>query len=103
MGDVVDYFKPVEGKTYCEMLQSRLLHQWSPDGKNWVIPSYQFPTRNLGGSALGYPTDGRDYLSFWGRSNGDQKGGCCTYNYTAGIDWNRAFIIFYGTGIFHIF
>ena len=26
MGEVVDYFKPIEGKTICEMLNSKIYH-----------------------------------------------------------------------------
>ena len=102
MGDVVDYFKPVEGKTYSEMLQSNLLHQWSSDGKNWVIPTYYPGADHFGGSANGYPTDGRSYLSFWGHTRGNVYGGCCTYSYNNAVVWNKAFIIFYGIGKFHI-
>ena len=103
MGSVVDYFKPVEGKSYCEMLQSHKLHQWSSDGKSWVVPLYH--SGNVGGSNSGYPTDGRTYLSFWGRASGDtgNHGGCCHYSYTDGAAWNRAFNIFYGIGSILIF
>jgi len=92
MGSIVDYFKPVEGKSYCEMLQSHKLHQWSSDGKNWMIPLYYHHL--LGGSDHGYPTDGRGFLSFWG-GNG-ANGGCCHHSYSDGHGWNRAFNIFYG-------
>ena len=94
MGKVVDYFKPAEGKTYCEMLQSNKLHQWSSDGKNWVIPMYH--NSNLGGSSVRYPDDGRNYLSFWG-GNGN-NGGCCHYSFNDISDWKRSFSIFYGIG-----
>ena len=66
MGSVVDYFKPITGKTFCEMLQSFKLHQWSSDGINWIIPANGQHTHLLGGSDKSYPTDGRVYLSFWG-------------------------------------
>ena len=94
MESVVDYFKPVPGKTYCEMLQSSTLHQWSSDGKNWVIPSAHGSL--LGGSAENYPSDGRKYLSFWG-GNG-ANGGCCHYTYKDTAAWKKAFRIFYATG-----
>ena len=29
MGDVFDFFRPVEGATYCEMLTSHDKHEWS--------------------------------------------------------------------------
>ena len=94
MGSVVDYFKPVEGKTYCEMLQSHKLHQWSSDGKSWVIPLYH--PSGLGGSATLYPGDGRRYLPFWG-GNGNH-GGCCHNSYNDVSAWDRPFNIFYGIG-----
>ena len=94
MGNVIDYFKPVAGITYCEMLQSNTLHQWSSDGKNWVIPT--FYGHHLGGSAKNYPTDGRGYLSFWGGHGA--RGGCCYYSYNGKSGWNRAFRIYYATG-----
>ena len=99
MGSVVDYFKPVEGKTYCEMLQSHKLHQWSSDGKNWIIPLYYHHL--FGGSDHGYPTDGRGYLSFW--SGNGANGGCCHHSYTDAHGWKRAFNIFYGIGKIVIF
>lgn len=94
MGTVIDYFKPVPGITYCEMLQSYTLHQWSSDGKNWVTPIPYIG--HLGGSATNYPTDGRSYLSFWG--GGGAQGGCCHYTYNDGTAWKRAFRIYYATG-----
>ena len=89
MGSVVDYYKPIPGKSFCEMLQSYNLHQWSSDGKNWVTPKHYHT--HLGGSLANYPTDGRKYLSFWG----GHKGGCCYYEYNGPSAWNRAFTILY--------
>ena len=94
MGAVIDYYKPIPGKTFCEMLQSDKLHQWSSDGKNWAIPSYF--THGLGGSARLYPADGRSYLSFWGGNN--YKGGCCHNSFGDKEGWKRPFNIFYGIG-----
>ena len=94
MGSVVDYFKPVEGKTYCEMLQSNNFHEWSSNGKDWVIPL--FHSDFLGGSAGKYPSDGREFLSFWGGHG--NRGGCCHNSYSYGAAWDRAFSIFYGIG-----
>ena len=34
---VRDFFRPVEGASYCEMLQSHTLHEWSRDGLTWVV------------------------------------------------------------------
>ena len=94
MGSIVDYYKPVTGKTYCEMLESSRYHQWSSDGQNWVIPNYY--DTHLGGSTKGYPTDGREYLSFWGGYG--NRGGCCHYIYHDKEDWNKEFKLFYATG-----
>ena len=95
MGSVVDYFKPIEGKTYCEMLQSHKLHQWSSDGKNWVIPLYY--STHIGGSDNYWPADGRSHLSFWG--GGGNLGGCCHSSFSDTSGWGRAFNIYYGIGI----
>ena len=98
MGSVVDYFKPVEGKTYCEMLQSNKLHQWSSNGKQWVIPLY-YPV-HFGGSAINYPADGRDFLSFWGFGAGanNNQGGCCHNSYSDVAQWLKPFNMYYGIG-----
>ena len=95
MGSVIDYFKPINGKTYCEMLQANNLHQWSSDGKSWVIPKYH--PNNLGGSLPNYPQDGRKYLSFWGGYG--SNGGCCHYSYNDKAQWHKAFKLFYAKGI----
>ena len=100
MGAVTDYFRPVQGKTYCEMLDSFKLHQWSVDGLNWITPNYY--TRHKGGSARNYPNDGRQFLSFWGDRQGGFRGGCCATSYTRASNWGKAFKLFYG-GIDHIF
>ena len=95
MGSNVDYFKPIPGKSFCEMLQSYKFHQWSPDGKNWVIPTYY--DRHLGGSAGGFPTDGRTSLPFWGwgMNFNNNAGGCCHYTKDSRADWGRAFELLY--------
>ena len=95
MGSAVDFYKPVTGKSFCEMLQSHKLHQWSSDGIRWKVPKYYH--RNGGGSATDYPTDGRKWLSVWG-GNGNH-GGCCHYSYSDSPAWDRAFTIFYGLGM----
>ena len=35
MGAVRDHFKPVEGATFCDMLQSNDTHQWSYNAMEW--------------------------------------------------------------------
>jgi len=92
MGTVVDYFRPVVGKTYCDMLNSRKAHQWSSDGQNWVTPLfYSLPL--LGGSADFWPSDGRTWLSFWGGHG--NKGGCCQDSYNGIPDWGKSFELYY--------
>lgn len=50
MGSVRDYFKPVDGATYCQMLRSHNKHLWSPDGLTWAVPKYDAtPSLYLGG------------------------------------------------------
>eukprot|EP00505_MAST-04D_sp_SCG-Rhode-Island_P000887 Stramenopile-MAST_4_protein_887 len=87
MGKVRDYFKPITGKSLCEMLTSQNNHMWSANGGvptkdggggAWLKPTYNSDPNLkelLGGSNATYPKeiDGRQYLSFWG---GDH-GGCC--------------------------
>lgn len=90
MGSNVDYFKPIEGKSWCEMLNARNLHLWSSDGENWVQPTY-FST-HWGGSAALYPADGRNYLSFWGSAS--QVGGCCHNALADTAAWGRSFEIY---------
>ena len=105
MGAVIDYFRPIQGKSYCEMLESNRLHQWSSNGSNWVTPRYY--NNHYGGSAVNYPNDGRTWISFWG-DDGGLKGGCCVSSppsggsYPSFEGWNKAFKLFYVTGIAHI-
>ena len=102
LGDVVDYYRPIAGKTFCEMLQSNKLHQWSPDGLNWVTPAYT-SLPHLGGSAIDWPADGRKYLSFWGSNI--QKGGCCISEYDKydGRSWMLEFKLYYVSGIITLY
>ena len=84
MGAVRDFFKPVAGATFCEMLQFNDKHQWSYDGEDWVTPYYQSNVNNNGGSVdnwskdYGRAEDKRKYLSFWGTRHGSLTGGCCS-------------------------
>lgn len=83
MGAVRDHFKPVEGATFCEMLQSNDKHQWSYNGAEWVTPDFHTGT-NYGGSDAYWPRDkgragdNRRYLSYWGITHGSLTGGCCS-------------------------
>lgn len=83
MGAVRDFFKPTEGNTYCEMLQSNSKHQWSNNGVDWKeVDFYSGNSNDNGGSAKSFPTnnDKRDFLSFWG--HGTLTGGCCSSSVT---------------------
>jgi hypothetical protein len=50
-GSTIDYFKPIEGETFCSMLQSNSKHLWSPDGENWQQPEYYPSFSNWCGGA----------------------------------------------------
>ena len=98
MGSVVDYYKPIPCKSFCEMLQANNLHLWSADGKNWVEPKYYGRDYggHFGGSLDWYPSDGRKHLSFWG---GYWRGGCCVYSYSkTGARWYKKFALYYALG-----
>jgi len=84
MGAVRDFFRPVEGSSFCEMLTSYNKHQWSADGETWVdVAFYGHSVLHNGGSAYGWPRDdgragdARTHLSFWG-DDGSLTGGCCS-------------------------
>ena len=72
------------------MLLSFDQHQWSSDGNTWIAPQYHH--QNLGGSARGWPTDGRNYLPFWGDGSINGKGGFYDGH------WKKPFQLFYVTG-----
>lgn len=116
MGTAVDYFRPVEGATYCEMLTSYSKHQYSKDGVDWITPAYSRQTIVHGGSSFNFPTtkfkgDERYHLSFWGTDSG-LVGGCCSTSPTlpvtepslpenaggaGGKSWGQSFTMWYGT------
>lgn len=89
---VRDFFRPVEGATFCEMLRSLSKHQWSHDGLTWVTPDYHTMGANgdgcFGGSETWWPlnhgrsVDARRSLSRWGDDDtGAESGGCCSTSY----------------------
>ena len=97
-GDNDDYYKPVEGKTFCSMLQSISEHLWTndPTKNDFLAPAYD-PGNHFGGSLSMWPErnvdgDSRTYLGFWGTEN-NLKGGCCHYTKNDGpgrylvIEW----------------
>lgn len=102
MGAVRDFYKPVQGATWCQMLQSNTLHQWSRNGLDWFIPSY-FGGVN-GGSAVNWPrdtveNDARKHLSMWGDCDACHwgKGGCCSTSTSVyDISWGMPFTFAYG-------
>jgi hypothetical protein len=54
---VVDYFKPVDGASWCNTLTSHNQHVWSQTGLDggWVAPAYISDPAHRGGSAADYP------------------------------------------------
>ena len=96
MGSVVDYYRPNQGVSFCEMFTSEAVnHQFSRDGSQWVTPSDY--GGHFGGSNANDvpadPDDGRTYLTFWGSSG--SPGGCCHSSYSDGAAWGQAFEIVY--------
>ena len=96
MGSVVDYYRPNEGVTFCEMFTSEAVnHQFSRDGSQWVTPSDY--GGHFGGSNANDvpddPDDSRTYLTFWGSSG--PAGGCCHSSYSDGAAWGQAFEVIY--------
>ena len=126
MGDYTDYFKPVDGASWCDMLESNDHHMWSRDGENWVVPPYYSMHRggSMHGSAGGPwhrngwnngheewerlngffdSLDERVWLPFWGssdRAGHIQYGGCCHEDVGDRPSWGRAFdmYIYYCAG-----
>ena len=108
-----DFFRPVEGATFCEMLQSHDKHEWSADGVVWVDITFWDNSYSInGGSANWWPRDNgldldeRYHLSFWGADlNSGHSGGCCsssisenlTYPSLSGQDafWGQPFTLNY--------
>lgn len=99
MGEHVDYLKPKDGKTMCEMLKSNNQHQWSSDLKTWVTPTY-YNAATLGGDQSHQnlqnkgPNDNRGHLTLWGsgRSPAHEKGGCCRDEFSqTGDGWGKGY------------
>ena len=96
-GSVSDFYKPLNSTiSYCDMLPSHNLHQWSSDGLNWTTPDFGGSNVN-GGSASNWPKDkgvvgdNRMYLSYWGAGSYNltdghgcslRPGGCCSTSTT---------------------
>lgn len=102
MGDVTDYFRPLPGSSFCDMLTSTNKHLWSPDPTcvGFSVPHYS--SDRLGGSAEGWPAafvggDSRTALSAWGSASGGELGGCCETGSDGSGDatWNRTFVMWY--------
>jgi len=99
MGVVRDYYKPMDGETWCDMLVSQNLFEWSSNGIDWETPAYETYDA-FGGSGQfwpaqnqAHPDDQRKFLSFWGHKH--RKGGCCKTNYNSDSgDWEQSFIMY---------
>jgi len=97
MGDVIDFFRPVTGSSFCDMLTSSNRHEWSNDLTTWHIPDYF--SSHVGGSATNWPLDNvagddRRYLSFWGDGRGG-IGGCCHNSYSDASFPGRQFTMYW--------
>lgn len=96
MGAVTDFFKPVDGSSLCDMLQSKSKHLWSAGGHDWEVPAYY--GGHLGGSQAHWPRnhghseDQRTYLSFWGSQGA--VGGCCHASLDDGARWGLPFSMY---------
>jgi hypothetical protein len=110
MGGSRDFFKPGDGATVCEMLKSRVLHQWSPDGLGWLTPEYDNRLESfkhpfegsLGGSLEDWPRDNvareaRKYLPIWGSAV--TMGGCCSASNTYFTGWGQTFTFSHGMSV----
>ena len=90
MGSVVDYYRPTNGSSVCDMLTSYNKHQWTNwemlQFSYWWTPAY-YDSNHLGGSSDGWPQTlgwNRRFLSFWGSTIG-YLGGCCSTTYTQSL------------------
>jgi hypothetical protein len=114
MGTAVDYFKPVDDRTYCEMMQSNKyqLHSAYPAGPYDTAAGRQatiLPTSTTAGMTHGYggfiahdraedvvvtklPGDSRLMFSMWGHVT--KSGGCCVSSHAAtAVSWGHSFEI----------
>jgi len=105
MGEVLDNFRPIPGKTMCEMVMSHENHLYY-DGVAWVWPNHlDVPDLQLGfwgGSVRYFPqrhrNDNRDVLSMWGtptRAQFTWTGGCYALSYSSnGNVWSSGGLAF---------
>lgn len=110
MGAVRDFFKPIDSRTsFCEMLQSSVKQQWSPNGVKWYKVGAVLDDSHNGGSDVDWPRDQgleqdqRRHVSFWGHEW--MRGGCCSTStavYSTAVylekenGWNHPFSMSYG-------
>lgn len=101
MGQVHDFFRPIAGRTVCEMVLSSNFHEFY-NGTDWTTPSYS--GCHFGGSASdsfsasNVTGDARRYLSVWGGvspgiySPNSWIGGCCSTSYAVHFQgWGQPF------------
>jgi hypothetical protein len=109
IGSTRDYYKPIDGEKFCDMLNSETKHQWSPDGITWITPEYAVDGYHKGGSKANWPRvhikgDDRYALSSWGHEYSSRPGGCCSTSYSdyytqqhiEGTGWGQSFSLSYG-------
>lgn len=93
MGEFTDYFRPASSELFIQdVVVSKDDHLWAASYEGpYLQPVYY--TDHLGGSALGWPTDGRSYLPFWG-SDSTQPGGCCISQDGGSEGWSQPFTVY---------
>uniref|UniRef100_A0A7S3BTG6 Uncharacterized protein n=1 Tax=Haptolina ericina TaxID=156174 RepID=A0A7S3BTG6_9EUKA len=102
IGDFIDYFRPVKGKTFCEMIVSDKYHEWSYDGLQFhsLEAHYHDGNSHFGGAVGGTPAklgdSSRTHVPFWGKKSSD-AGGCCQLSTTDTVGWGKPFDMYVQT------
>ena len=101
MGKVRDYYRPLAETSVCEFLITPNSFEWTSDlCKAWTEST--FSNKGLGGSSKNWPKeylvgDKRTRLSYWGSSQ-PNMGGCCCTDYTCSYPaWNMPFKMYFGS------
>lgn len=101
MAGLTEYYRPGQGSTVCQMLQTvRQTYEWTNDPtSSWhSLPSYgqaNSENNHLGGSAGHWPRgnvsgDNRSYTHFWGHASAAGGHGCTVSN---SCGWNKAYVL----------
>jgi hypothetical protein len=97
--NVVDFYRPLNGVSLCNMLRASNQHLWSASAAGpFSTPTYPpnpavGANTPLGGSAANWPHgDVRPYISFWGAANA--AAGCCSLTYQAATtSWGMPYVL----------